>query len=102
MYAPLPAADHGPVSDCPVFLTGATGFVGMELLARYLHRTDRQIHALVRATDDDDADARLQATIARVVPDPARYADRVIAVRGDVCEPGLGLDAAVRDELAET
>ena len=31
-----------------VLLTGATGFVGMELLARYLERTDRRVYALVR------------------------------------------------------
>jgi len=31
-----------------VFLTGATGFVGMEVLARYLERTDRRVYALVR------------------------------------------------------
>ena len=28
-----------------VFLTGATGFVGMEILARYLERTDRPVYA---------------------------------------------------------
>jgi len=27
----------------PLLLTGATGFVGMSLLARYLERTDRRI-----------------------------------------------------------
>ena len=35
--------------DGPVLLTGATGFVGMELLARYLERGRRRVVALVRA-----------------------------------------------------
>ena len=33
----------------PVFLTGATGFLGMEVLARLLERGDREVVALVRA-----------------------------------------------------
>ena len=32
-----------------VFLTGATGFVGMEVLARYLERGSRPVTCLVRA-----------------------------------------------------
>ena len=35
----------------PVLITGATGFVGMEVLARYLERSDRHVYALVRASD---------------------------------------------------
>ena len=35
-----------------VLLTGATGFVGMEVLARYLERSERRIVTLVRAADD--------------------------------------------------
>ncbi len=32
-----------------VLLTGATGFVGMEVLARYLERSDRDMTCLVSA-----------------------------------------------------
>ncbi len=32
---------HAGMSDAPILVTGATGFVGMALLARYLERTDR-------------------------------------------------------------
>ena len=38
-----------------VLLTGATGFVGRELLARFLERDDSHVHALVRASDDGEA-----------------------------------------------
>ena len=47
-----------------VLLTGATGFVGMELLARYLERTDRRVYALVRGADDREVAARMRAYAA--------------------------------------
>ena len=47
-----------------VLLTGATGFVGMELLVRYLERTDRRVYALVRGTDGHEATARIERSPA--------------------------------------
>lgn len=89
------------LADGPVLLTGATGFLGMELLARYLERSDRTVYALVRARDDAEAAARLRAAAHDVVPDAERYDSRLIAVRADLAEPGLGLSDAARDALAE-
>ena len=91
---------HQGMAGSAIFLTGATGFVGMELLARYLDRSDRTVYALVRGTDDEDAQARLDATVRRMLPDPAPYAGRARAVRGDVMCPGLGITPERRDELA--
>jgi thioester reductase-like protein len=65
-----------------VFLTGATGFVGREILSRFLERDDRQIFALVRAADDDEAAGRLPAH------------PRLTAVAGDIEEDGFGLSRA--------
>ena len=62
-----------------VLLTGATGFVGMELLHRFLSRGERHVYALARAPDDTAAAARL--------PDHPR----LTAVAGDIEQPGLGL-----------
>jgi long-chain acyl-CoA synthetase len=73
----------------------------MELLARYLERTDRPVYALVRARDADEARSRLAAAARTVVPDADRYSDRLVAVRGDVKEPGLGLEPGRRELLAE-
>jgi thioester reductase-like protein len=96
------APGHHPGMDTrPIFLTGATGFVGMELLARYLGRTDRTVYALVRGSDDADAQRRLDATIARVLHDPSTFAGRARAVRGDVMRPGLALPPRWRAALAE-
>jgi thioester reductase-like protein len=86
----------------PLLLTGATGFLGMQLLARYLDRTDRRVYALVRARDELEAGRRLRATVAALVPDPAAYAHRIVAVPGDITLPGLGLAPERRDALAET
>jgi long-chain acyl-CoA synthetase len=72
-------------------LTGATGFVGMEVLARYLERTDRHVVALVRAEDDERAAERLCATLETSCGDPGAYADRVTAVAGDITAARLGL-----------
>src|SRR4051794_1560991 len=89
---------HDGMATDPVFLTGATGFLGMELLARYLERSDRTVYALVRGRSDAEAAARLHATISRMLPDPVAYADRVVAVRGDVTRPGLGMAPRKRAE----
>ena len=70
-----------------VLLTGATGFVGREILSRFLERGDRHIFALVRADNDDEAAERL--------PDH----DRLTAVAGDIEERGLGLTDGTSERL---
>ncbi len=72
-----------------VLLTGATGFVGMELLRRFFERGDHRIHALVRAPDDRAAAARLPGH------------PRLNVVAGDIEQPGLGLSGATRERLAQ-
>jgi thioester reductase-like protein len=67
-----------------VLLTGATGFVGKEILDRFLDR-GRQVFALVRAEDDDAAKARL-----------APHAN-LTALAGDIEKPGLGLGSPPED-----
>jgi thioester reductase-like protein len=46
-----------------LLLTGASGFVGQSVLARWLARTDRPVTVLVRAADDDAAHARVVALL---------------------------------------
>lgn len=81
-----------PVPEGALLLTGATGFVGMEVLARFLERSDRHIVALVRAPDDEQAAARLRATLESSCGEAAAaYEDRVTAIAGDLTAPKLGL-----------
>lgn len=96
----LPPATPSPTG--PLLLTGATGFLGMELLARYLERTDRTVYALVRARTDDEAQTRLREAVARVVDAPGRFDHRLLAIRGDVAQPGLGIPRSRRLALAES
>lgn len=75
-----------------ILLTGATGFIGGELLRRLLRRDERTIVCLVRAASADDAARRgretLGALFGRV---PPRLAARVEWVAADIERPRLGL-----------
>jgi long-chain acyl-CoA synthetase len=81
-----------------VLLSGATGFVGMELLARYLERTERHVYVLVRAADDAEARARVHTTLDSL--GVSACDSRVTAVRADIERDGLGIPAARRVDLA--
>jgi thioester reductase-like protein len=74
-----------------ILLTGATGFLGMDALARLIERSDDQIVVLVRAQDDEGARERLKELLARLYDAPPGGAARVRAVRGDLLQGGLGL-----------
>ena len=85
----------------PVLLTGATGFVGMELLVRILEQTDRDVIALVRASDNEAAQARMDDVLATLLPAAARpRRGRVRAQAADLTAPDLGLSTMTRDRLA--
>src|SRR4051812_26535888 len=72
----------------------------MEVLARFLERSDRHIVALVRAEDDEHAAARLRATIESSCGHADAFEDRVTAVASDLTAPRLGLGERW-DELAQ-
>ena len=72
----------------------------MELLVRYLERTDRPVFALIRGADQRAAASRLERTLRSLFGRDHGYRDRVTAVRGDVTLPGMGLGDG-RDPLAE-
>jgi thioester reductase-like protein len=86
----------------PLLLTGATGFLGMELLARYLERSRRRVVALVRAPDDAEAQVRLDGVLANLFGERAGdYRERVEAVASDLTQPRLGLSERRCGALAE-
>jgi long-chain acyl-CoA synthetase len=85
-----------------LLLSGATGFLGTELLLRQLERTDRPIFTLVRASTDQAAQQRIDGLLQRTFgPAGRRYAARIEAVAADLSAPGLGLSEARRRGLAE-
>ena len=71
-----------------VLLTGATGFVGRELLRR-LRNVTIEVFTVVRADDDEAAAERLPEH------------ERLHVWAADLERPGLGLDPARADQLAE-
>jgi nucleoside-diphosphate-sugar epimerase len=79
---------HAPT----VLVTGATGYVGGDVLRRMLER-DRAMRAYALVRDP----GRWPVTAARL----GAGAARVTPLRGDVAHPGLGLDATDRRRLAE-
>ena len=93
----MPAGD--PACE-GVLLTGATGFVGKELLASYLEQTAQPVYTLVRAGDDDGAAERVRASVRSLFGRDEAYSDRVVPVAGDIERPNLGLDPGASDVLA--
>ncbi|MCW2985962.1 MAG: NAD-dependent epimerase/dehydratase family protein, partial [Conexibacter sp.] len=89
-------------------LTGASGFVGQSLLARWLARSDRPVVVLVRAADDDAARARVVALLGDEAMAAARAplhalaadvtamdADDVVARVGRAVGPGVVVDEVI-------
>jgi thioester reductase-like protein len=86
------SSDGNQAAQRALLLTGATGFVGMEVLARWLERTERPIVLLVRAADDEEARGRLRSIMATLYDHEDAYAGRVSPVAADIQQPALGLE----------
>jgi thioester reductase-like protein len=105
--ARLPIIERQPTATVAapsgeVLLTGATGFVGMEVLARYLERGRRRIVALVRAADDRAASDRVDHVLDNLFGARAgEHRGRVETHAADLTSPGLGLEPGVRRDLAD-
>ncbi|WOP07036.1 amino acid adenylation domain-containing protein [Streptomyces cyaneofuscatus] len=74
-----------------VFLTGATGFLGVHLVERLLSAGVEHVHCLIRARDPQEALTRLAARMRRYGVDPEPLLDRVVPVPGELAEPHFGL-----------
>src|SRR4051794_37617724 len=72
-----------------VLLTGGTGFVGAQLLARYLERSDGTIYALVRADDREAGEARLREKLSALI-EPDAGGERLVAGPGGIAAPRPG------------
>ena len=86
------------------FITGATGFIGSEVLRRLLLREpDRQVFALVRAANAAEATRRAREVLFKLFfDDEAATAEgkrRVQWVIGDLRRPGLGIAPEVRERI---
>ena len=75
------------MAEKAIFITGATGLVGTEVVAHLLATTHCTIYALVRADNDDDAQRRLRALWADSELLTAAVGQRVLPVVGDITQP---------------
>ncbi len=86
-----------------VFLTGATGTIGSELLPRFLDEPDTLLTVLIRARDDEALQKRVADLLAWCGIDAADpRAARLDARRGDISAPDFGLAAAALAELGRS
>jgi thioester reductase-like protein len=88
-----------------VFLTGATGFLGGELLRRPLERSEvERVYVLCRARDAKDLRRRSHEVLFKLFPgkkkaEASAIASRTVWVRGDLSSTGLGLSAEDRQRV---
>jgi thioester reductase-like protein len=85
-----------------VLLTGATGFIGSEILKRILQRHPHgRLSLLVRSNQRETARARVDKLLSRTFgPEEAkRHGERVDVVEGDISRPGLGIDSELSGRL---
>jgi thioester reductase-like protein len=84
-----------------LLLTGGTGFLGMELIARMLEAEDGpDIYLAVRARDASQARSRVDEILGRLYETLPDSADRLRPVAAELTAPGLSIARQHRAELA--
>ena len=94
--------DGAPATSDTIFLTGATGFLGAQVLAELLRTSACKIVCLVRADDDATAMQRITTALTSTGRDGLNLANRVIPLCGNLSKADFGLAAGDFDDLAAT
>ena len=90
-----------PVTEpTSIFLTGATGFLGIFLLQELLQQTQADIYCLVRCTNSDEGSARIQKQFETYLPEHEFPSSRIIPVVGDLSKPRFDLSLQQFQRLA--
>ncbi|MGV6808424.1 MAG: thioester reductase domain-containing protein [bacterium] len=74
-----------------VFLTGATGFLGVYLLYELLQQTQATIYCLVRAENEQAGKQRIQQRLQFYQLWQTHWETRIKVVMGDLAQPQFGL-----------
>ncbi len=74
-----------------IFLTGVTGFLGAFLLNELLQQTQADVYCLVRASDIEEGQQKIQINLERYLLWSDKLSSRVIPILGDLSQPLLGL-----------
>ena len=96
----VPRGTPRTAEGAPIFLTGATGFLGGFLLRELLSQTAAPVVCLVRAASPEAALDRVRDNIARYGPIASDALARVSVVVGDLVRPRFGLDPERFESLA--
>lgn len=84
-----------------IFLTGATGILGVYLLSELLLHTHATVYCLLRSSSIDEGKRKLQQQLQAHRLWNADYEDRLIPISGDLSQPLLGLSLQEFTLLAE-
>jgi len=88
-----------------IFLTGSTGYIGAHVAANLLRDHGAALNVLVRARDVRQAEERLWQALQLHLEFPQFYEflqTRVRVFRGDLTDPGFGLERDEYDRLVHT
>ncbi|MBN3925215.1 amino acid adenylation domain-containing protein [Nostoc sp. NMS4] len=85
-----------------ILLTGATGFLGAFLLAELLQETKADIYCLVRHSNFENSNKKLQNTLESYGIWNEIWNPRIIPILGDLSKPLLGLETEKFQQLAST
>ena len=77
-----------------IFLTGSSGFLGIEILRQLLSRSNYHVYALVRGSSDGDAQGRLIQRASTTGWWQDAYLSRLHVWHGDLSRTQLGLSEA--------
>lgn len=97
---PVVPENKKPLSDS-IFLTGATGFLGVFLLRSLLINSERKLYCLVRAQDQNEGMERLRAAMRNYGIENVFDDKRIIPVPGDLEKEKLGISEELYAEIAE-
>ena len=98
---PAPGKFAFPHSPKRILLTGATGFLGVHLLAELLEQTRADIYCLVRCADEAQGHAKLRAKLEQHRLWQDGHAERIVPLPGDLAKSLLGLAPGEFLKLAE-
>lgn len=77
--------------DKTLFITGATGNLGREMIRLFLKRTENRLLLLVRSKPSESHGVRVEKLLSKMGIN-GNSKDRIDAVAGDVTQPHLGLN----------
>jgi thioester reductase-like protein len=85
-----------------IFLTGATGLLGANLLGEFLRNTGAVVYCLVRSKGIDDGRTRLRQRLQFYALWNQSFESRIVPLVGDLEQPRFGLSETQFRTLAES